>query len=436
VGTLGIRNNQRSGYAPNANRHIGIEKRLESNMSYTVIKMIKGHPYLYLVRGERRGSRTIQVYEKYLGRADKFVESGENMINASEVKELLEQKALRAQELNQSDADWQTLRSEIYNRDNGMCWICNKFVELQDYELGHLVDRCNGGQDIYENLAVMHKGCNNSKPKHYTLEEAIVWKLRTRYLATERPTALFGNPPEPKTYSYPKVKKQPKTRVKRTPKPTPQDIPRTIPQAIAGDNELKMEALRLLGQILDTPTKQPTPKRHYTSYNEYENRRPINYKRHHHNKPPKPTSPELLARITAGTLCWIQGRPQGPGDNENVPMWKVLPPPYHQDSIFTIRTTPPGATDNGGHNIRETLQVIGGALTQEVNIDMGHSHIHITPNGDTPSITLSSSKQSNNNTARNRTVGMGKGQIPLEEWYEAKAQGITFKDFVASYPQG
>ena len=72
---------------------------------------------------------------------------------------------------------WQALRSDIYIRDKGICWICNTFVDLRDYDLGHLVDRCNGGHDDYDNLAVMHKSCNNSKPYHSTLEEAVKWKL-------------------------------------------------------------------------------------------------------------------------------------------------------------------------------------------------------------------------------------------------------------------
>ncbi len=387
--------------------------------------MIKGNPYLYQVRSERNGSRVRTVFEKYLGRAKKVNISEDNM-----------EEDLQVKELNQTAANWQTLRSEIYNRDNGMCWVCNRFVELKDYDLGHLVDRCNGGQDVYENLAVMHKQpCNVSKPKHNTLEEAIIWKLRTRYLTMERPTALFGDAPAPKAYSYPKIKSQPKT----------------IPQAIAGDNELKLEAIRLLSQILGTPVipnaRQARPKTSQGFGFSFGHYRAGKYGRANLEtrksktddtpiiSPPEPLPYEVIAKIVSNTICWIQGRPQG-RNSTRIPMWKVLPPPYRQEDLFTIRTTPPGAADNGGHNIRETLQVIGGTLTHEIDIDLGHTHFHITPTGNgMPSITLSASDRSNNKT-RGRTVGMGKGQIPLKEWYDAKAQGITFKDFVDSYPQG
>ncbi len=77
---------------------------------------------------------------------------------------------------------WNVLRSHIYIRDKGICWICNRFVCPKDYDLGHLVDRCNGGLDAYDNLAVMHRWCNLTKPQHQTLEDAMRWKLTPAYL--------------------------------------------------------------------------------------------------------------------------------------------------------------------------------------------------------------------------------------------------------------
>jgi hypothetical protein len=77
-------------------------------------------------------------------------------------------------------AKWEILRSDIYIRDKGICWICNAKVLLKDYDLGHLIDRCNNGRDDYDNVAVMHKRCNNSKPRHLTLEDAMKWKLNRK----------------------------------------------------------------------------------------------------------------------------------------------------------------------------------------------------------------------------------------------------------------
>lgn len=92
-------------------------------------------------------------------------------------------------------AKWQMLRSDIYIRDKGICWVCNGKVELKDYDLGHLVDKCNGGKDDYDNLAVMHRKCNITKPKHLTLEEAMKWKLNPNYLVKPKPQLRLNFPP-------------------------------------------------------------------------------------------------------------------------------------------------------------------------------------------------------------------------------------------------
>ena len=85
-----------------------------------------------------------------------------------------------AQRLNhiRDTAYWEWLRSEIYIRDRGICWVCNGFSTLKDYQLGHLIDRSNGGNDVIDNCAVMHKQCNISKPRHKSLEEAATWRLK------------------------------------------------------------------------------------------------------------------------------------------------------------------------------------------------------------------------------------------------------------------
>lgn len=116
---------------------------------------------------------------------------------------------LREREVLQQ-AKWDMLRSDIYIRDKGICWVCNAKVELKDYDLGHLVDRCNGGADDYDNLAVMHKHCNISKPRHTSLEQAMKWKLTPSYLtsrptpkriAKEQLTFISTNEPPPANYN-------------------------------------------------------------------------------------------------------------------------------------------------------------------------------------------------------------------------------------------
>lgn len=71
------------------------------------------------------------------------------------------------------------IRSDVYIRDMGLCWVCNRFVELADYHVGHLVDKCMGGEDDIGNLAVMHSLCNLSKPRHKSMEDALKWQMET-----------------------------------------------------------------------------------------------------------------------------------------------------------------------------------------------------------------------------------------------------------------
>lgn len=82
--------------------------------------------------------------------------------------------------------NWDELRSVIYRRDRGICWVCNTPVNLKDYDLGHLVDRTNGGADEVTNLTVMHRHCNHIKPLHNSLEETLKWKLSLNIVFDDR----------------------------------------------------------------------------------------------------------------------------------------------------------------------------------------------------------------------------------------------------------
>jgi hypothetical protein len=138
-------------------------------------------------------------------------------------------------------------RSDIYIRDNAICWVCNRHVELRDYDLGHLIDRCNGGQDDYDNLAVMHKKCNLKKPRHITLDEAMRWKLTPKYL-TVRPT-------RPDTNSQLKLKDltgdTPQTDNKTTPQPNWVFTPRRQ-ESLAFARHVKSDLIEIGKQHIDS----------------------------------------------------------------------------------------------------------------------------------------------------------------------------------------
>ena len=159
--------------------------------------------------------------------------------------------------------EWRQLRSDIYIRDKGICWICNSFVELSDYDLGHLVDRVNGGATAYDNLAVMHRKCNLSKPKHTTLEEAMKWKLTPKYLTQHRHTSNIRLIPTLANNSYQspiprkiirKIHQHPNTtnEEKDTMKQLVIEYFNNRPELLKGNvNHERSEALRQLSQTLN-----------------------------------------------------------------------------------------------------------------------------------------------------------------------------------------
>ena len=118
-------------------------------------------------------------------------------------------------------------------------------------------------------------------------------------------------------------------------------------------------------------------------------------------------------------------------------MWRVLPPPYRKEDGFAMRKTPPNAVVPDGYNRRgvaETIQVINGKLEQDIDFSLGIVRVHIHPTETGIDVSFPETKLANIGN-RQQTIGMGSGQIPLEEWRKAKAQGINLLDFRSSYRQ-
>ncbi len=138
---------------------------------------------------------------------------------------------------------------------------------------------------------------------------------------------------------------------------------------------------------------------------------------------------EQVAKIQPGTVVWLQGRPTSSGGG-TAGMYKILPPPYRQEDLFTMRDSPPGYSDEGwaGKGMaRQSLQVIGGDLAENVeNVDLGWARINIRMEGGKPEISYIQDEEANVGE-RSQTIGMGEGQIPIEEWKAAKKEGVDLR---------
>ena len=186
-------------------------------------------------------------------------------------------------------------------------------------------------------------------------------------------------------------------------------------------------------------TKPPIPTPHVPPYEPY---KPPDYR--YDYKPPKPPPPILTPRqqeqykkqvdkIKPGTLVWVQGRPQGGG------MYKVLPPPYLQDDMFTMRRPPPGYLDEGftgEGSAFKSLQIIGGNPPESVeNIDLGFVKINVKLEAGKPVISYAQDEDANVGK-REFTIGMGEGQIPVEVAQSAKEAGVSGSELIQKVKAG
>lgn len=67
------------------------------------------------------------------------------------------------------------VRAFVYERDGGMCQVCNKKIEFGNFDCGHIVDESRGGSSDLGNIVAMCKVCNLVKPEHKTREEYFEW---------------------------------------------------------------------------------------------------------------------------------------------------------------------------------------------------------------------------------------------------------------------
>jgi hypothetical protein len=287
-----------------------------------------------------------------------------------------------------NNPQWRALRSSIYLRDKGICWVCNEFVELTEYDLGHLIDRANGGWNDYDNLAVMHTSCNLAKPHHNTLEEAMRWRLLLR---------------TPNKY-HTTYHEQPIYHHKQIQPPQPKQVVIIKPKESFLSKMFKM--MRKNNPVVTTINNMPSDKRQ-AKYN------------------------EQCAKIKPCTFCWIQGYPTGGA------MWRLIPPDnngkYLKENAFIMRQTPKGAIEpNGQKGVLGTIQILNGKLKEPIDIELGWINYHVVPTDKGLSVTALCNNRANIGE-RQKTIGQGRGQIPVEEWLTAKSQGISLSEFKDNY---
>ena len=62
-------------------------------------------------------------------------------------------------------------RREIYERDNGKCYLCHINLTLKEIQLDHLIPVSRGGDSSAQNLAVACRFCNQSRGSRITIDQ-------------------------------------------------------------------------------------------------------------------------------------------------------------------------------------------------------------------------------------------------------------------------
>jgi len=136
-----------------------------------------------------------------------------------------------------------------------------------------------------------------------------------------------------------------------------------------------------------------------------------------------------------GTVVFIQGRPMYK-DGTHAPMYKVIVSPYNDGDMFTTRQLPRGYEDKGFEgegSAFKSIQILGGIPSKSIrNLDLGFARVNVDFEGKNPVLSYVHDEDSNTGE-RSKTVGYGRGQIPVEVWQEAKARGVSYRDFVKGY---
>jgi 5-methylcytosine-specific restriction endonuclease McrA len=51
----------------------------------------------------------------------------------------------------------------MYERDGGVCQLCGHPVCSSEFQLDHIIPKCDGGEFTWSNLRLAHKRCNASR---------------------------------------------------------------------------------------------------------------------------------------------------------------------------------------------------------------------------------------------------------------------------------
>lgn len=148
-------------------RRINHKRYTVQKRKYAIANREKTKAYFKKWHKANRENQRLRRREYYLANCEE-IKSKSMKWYRENPKKVLDQRALRrARKLNASVAP--VSRQEIFARDEGVCHICKKKVDENDWHLDHVIPLARNGTHEPDNVAVSHPTCNLRKNVYETV---------------------------------------------------------------------------------------------------------------------------------------------------------------------------------------------------------------------------------------------------------------------------
>lgn len=76
----------------------------------------------------------------------------------------------------------QVWRQALWDAHGGVCGVCREPISVETFDVDHVLQRCLGGTDEWDNLRPVHRSCNQRRARGTREERRSVTPVRYRSL--------------------------------------------------------------------------------------------------------------------------------------------------------------------------------------------------------------------------------------------------------------
>ncbi|MEV5024781.1 HNH endonuclease [Paenibacillus sp. LPE1-1-1.1] len=108
----------------------------------------------------------VRLGRRSCGKCNTVEKHSKRMATFLSIPEKLHPSKIRRAEKIKETRSGNTNRIHIYHMENGICHICNEFVDIKEFHLEHVIPLSGEGIHSEENLKIAHPSCNYRKWAH------------------------------------------------------------------------------------------------------------------------------------------------------------------------------------------------------------------------------------------------------------------------------